>query len=83
MAISVSALAQRNVDGGAEYPYDAPNQAMLGDGDWSVLAARAVIYDLTDRRGIKHGFDNVDDDVRIDIVRALAATIKAAHRLRK
>lgn len=41
------------------------------------LAALAVIADLTDRRGIKHQLENIDDDVREEIVADLTAIIRA------
>ncbi|CUW88541.1 MULTISPECIES: hypothetical protein [Rhizobium/Agrobacterium group] len=48
--------------------------------DWAHYAARGVIADLTDRRGIKHGFGDVDADVRQKIVASLAAIIRAAPK---
>lgn len=42
------------------------------------LAALAVIEDLLDRRGIKHEFDNIDADVRMEIVNDLTEVIKLA-----
>lgn len=42
------------------------------------LAALAVIADLTDRRGIKHQLENIDDEVRQEIVASLTAIIRKA-----
>lgn len=42
------------------------------------LAALAVIHDLTDRRGIKHQLENIDDEVRQEIVASMTAIIRAA-----
>lgn len=68
------------------YPYDASDARLWGRpdaapppaGDKATLAARAVIADLKDRRGIKHGFDGVDEEVRSEIIQSLAAIIRAA-----
>jgi hypothetical protein len=70
--------AERACDKGAEYPYDGhrPEQ------DWAHKAARGVLYDLSDRGGIKHVLRDVEYDVRIDIVDSLAAIIREADRRR-
>ena len=79
---------------GNEYPYDAPDRWLAYEGettlpaphskDWAHRAARGIIADLKDRRGIKHGFENVDEETRSEIVSSLAAIIRRAegtHRL--
>jgi hypothetical protein len=48
--------------------------------DWAHYAARGVIADLCDRRGIKHGFNGVDEDVRLEIVQTLREIIATAHQ---
>jgi len=64
---------------GAEYPYDAKDEgAALSAADWAHAAARGILYDLTDRRGIKHGFRGVDQEVRAEIVGSLAEIIRRA-----
>lgn len=69
-----------------EYPYDAPDAWWEGNGnnppaakDWAHAAARGVLSDLQDRGGIKHGFANIDQDIRLDIVNALADIIRLAR----
>jgi hypothetical protein len=42
------------------------------------MASLAVLADLTDRRGIKHELENIDDEVRQEIVASLTAIICAA-----
>jgi hypothetical protein len=72
---------------GANYPYDAPDSWRAANVeeppppalDWAHAAARGVVADLTDRRGIKWGFDNIDPDIRAEIVASLAAIIRLAH----
>ena len=80
-------MAQHRISGGNEFPYDAPDSWWNGDGktppppskDWAHTAARAVVRDLTDRRGIKHGFNDIDEDVRVELVQSLADIIRLAH----
>jgi hypothetical protein len=64
------------------YPYDADdNDIFLPSHDWAEMAARGVVYDLLDRRNIKHGFNNVDEDVRREIIVTLADIIRTAKAL--
>lgn len=79
-------LDKITLERGNKWPYDAPDAWWGGDGgdppkpvDWAHAAARGVLYDLNDRGGIKHGFANIDENIRKDIVVALAAIIRAAH----
>lgn len=58
---------------GNEYPYDGKS-----DGDWATRAVRGILCDLTDRRGIKQGFYDIDQDVRVEIVSSLADIIRLA-----
>ncbi len=81
------AAAQQELEMGDKYPYDAPdswhdaypNEPAPPAVDWAHRAARGVISDLTDRRDIKRGFENVDEGTRIEIVAALADIIRTAH----
>jgi hypothetical protein len=76
--------AKRELVSGDKYPYDAPDDWYVDDDshkkyppvDWAHRAARAVINDLSDRRGIKNEFEEVDEDVRKDIIEALAEIIR-------
>jgi len=79
--------AKQLLSHGDKYPYDAPdiwrdqlNPEPIPAEDWAHRAARGVLVDLTDRRGIKNGFDDVDEDVRKDIVNSLASIIREAER---
>jgi len=60
---------------GQKYPYDRdrPNE------DFAHVAARGIFADLTDRRGIKIELNRCDDDVRMEIVDAVAEIIRLAH----
>jgi hypothetical protein len=72
---------------GERYPYDATDEWKDTNHDddappaedWAHAAARGIIADLTDRRSIKRGFENVDEEVRQDIVAAIRRIILLAH----
>ena len=81
-------LAQHRLKLGDTYPYDAPDawwqddkRGSLAPVDDAHRAARAILADLTDRRGIKHGFEGIDEDVRAELVQSLADIIRAATTL--
>ncbi len=73
--------AQRSYEHGKKFPYDGSGTGRSRKPkDWAVSAARGVLADLADRRDIKRGFENVDHDVRKEIVDALAAIIRHAAK---
>jgi len=71
---------------GQEYPYDSEEyfngEKSLPQVSWQRAAALAVLSNLGDRRGIKHELDNVDMDVREEIVDTLSKIIGLAHGMR-
>lgn len=81
--------SKHRLEHGALFPYDGgadfwegranPPPAM----DWAHAAARGVLSDLLDRRGIKWALDDseIDHETRADIVQSLAAIIRMASRL--
>lgn len=72
--------ARSSLNTGQQYPYDADDEGNARDTqDWAVRAARGIVADLTDRRGIKWGFNGVDHDARMEIVDTLAEIIRVAH----
>lgn len=79
--------AERSLKLGADFPYDASDEwwrqkkwpGPTPSVDWAQAAARGILADLTDRGGIKHGFDDVDEQTRVEIVMALAAIIRLAR----
>lgn len=73
---------------GNEFPYDAPNEWWNESSgknppppkDWAHSAARGIIANLQDRRGIKHELSNIDEETRAEIIHTLADIIRlAAH----
>jgi hypothetical protein len=49
------------------------------DANQSEIAARAILYDCKDRRGIKHQFEACDEEVIKEILDTWTAIIKACH----
>lgn len=47
--------------------------------DWTIAAARGVLADLGDRRGVGQELDDIDDDIRKELVEQLSQIIKLAH----
>ena len=77
--------AQTRLEQGARFPYDAPDKWWHSSGsepppsaNWAHYAARGILADLTDRRGIKQGFDDIDEDVRSEMAMTLTDIILAA-----
>ena len=66
-----------------DYPYEIDEDtnpgADLKPTDWAHRAARGVLSDLSDRRGIKWELEKVDMYTRKDIVAALTEIIRLAH----
>lgn len=82
----MSSEAKRSLQHGDKFPFDAPDGWEVGDPvppkDWAHRAARGVLADLCDRRGIKWGFQEIDEDVRVEVVESLAGIIRAADEER-
>jgi hypothetical protein len=88
MTEAVEDRASRCLEFGAKWPYDASDQwneatHTAADAppakDWAHAAARGIIDDLMDRRDIKLGFRDVDEETRAEIVATMAAIIRLAH----
>lgn len=67
----------RELSMGVQYPYHGEKPK-----DWAEAAALGILYDLNDRRGIKHELGQVDGDTRAEIVATMASIIRAAAPLR-
>jgi hypothetical protein len=81
-------IAQLRIEFGAHFPYDGGadfwedrNPVPPPAVDWAHSAARGVLADLLDRRGIKWAIDDeaIDHETRAEIVQSLAAIIRAAQ----
>lgn len=78
--------ARSRIQHGNEFPYDAPDDWWNAEEvitpspptDWAHSAARGILADLEDRRGIKNELHNIDEQVRVDIVQSIAAIIRVA-----
>ena len=73
---------------GAEFPYDAGadfwedrNPLPPPAADWAHAAARGVLADLLDRRGIKWALNDeqIDHETRAELTQTMAAIIRAAQ----
>ncbi|WP_186124194.1 hypothetical protein [Burkholderia gladioli] len=81
----LDAEVKRDYEMSAKWPFDAPDawwdgskRAELAAVDSAHAAARAIIRDLSDRGGIKRGFENISEETRVEIVTKAAAIIRAA-----
>ncbi len=84
-----SQAAMQDLSSGARFPFDAPYEWWDREDEeaeppvapsWSIAAARGILSNLRDRRGIKQELQvgMIDDDVREEIVLTIAAIIEAA-----
>jgi len=66
--------AQRDIAAGIEYPYnDRPPK------DKAEMAALGILYNFSDRHGIKNALSDVDSDVREEIVTTMADIIRTIY----
>ena len=79
--------AKFDLQQGNKYPFDAPDKFWSDEDtapppptDWAHAAARGVIYNLQDRRGIKNELHPyiIDEEVRVEIIATLAKIIREA-----
>ena len=72
---------------GNTFPFDASDEwwkdetpVPMVPPDWAHAAARGVIADLKDRRGIKHCLERseIDEDTRTEIIESLASSIRTS-----
>lgn len=67
---------------GNKYPYDAIGESdvAMNPNDPAFRAARGVLADLGDRRGLSGELDDIDYELRGQIVESLAAIIREAYK---
>ncbi len=83
----MSDLAKRDLKSGDQSPYDALDSWRNSDleetpppsKDWAHSAARGILHNLSDRRGIKWELANIDENTRIEIVSSIAEIIRASR----
>ena len=61
---------------GERHPYDGRFPAV----DWCHVAARGILSDLKDRCGVGDELGMVDHDIRIELVKSVAAIIREAAK---
>jgi hypothetical protein len=73
------------LDQGEKFPYDAGGEFWEEDAevppsavDYAHYAARGIIAELDDRRGIKWELRKIDHETRADIVQSIAEIIRVA-----
>ncbi|MCQ2992377.1 hypothetical protein NLO72_24570 [Pseudomonas tremae] len=71
--------AKSSLEMGAEFPYD-DSDTQSPAVDWAHAAARGVLADLGDRRGVGQELEQVDDETRVELVQAVAEIIRLAHQ---
>jgi hypothetical protein len=80
--------AGRDIKFGNQYPYDAPDSWRSNDidqkapppVDWAHSAARGILSNLNDRRGIKQELRQIDESTRKEIVESVAEIIREAEK---
>ena len=77
---------KRVLESGNTYPYDASDLWRDSEDipekpiDWAHSAARGILNNLSDRRGIKQELSVLDEDTRIEIIRTLSDIIREAFK---
>lgn len=76
--------AEAKLKFGHKYPFDLGDKLPDGSyppfdwGDWATYAARGVVAELEGRHTIKHGFENVDEQTRLEIIKSISDIIRYA-----
>ncbi len=72
--------AKQKLEMGEQSPYEDSSDTPSPATDWAHAAARGVLADLVDRRGVGNELEQIDDEVRNEIVQELAEIIRLAHQ---
>ena len=78
-------IAKHSLEKGAKYPFDGGEafwKGLIGPPeakDWAHTAARGVLADLADRRGIKWELWKIGYEVRAELTESLAEIIRQAN----
>lgn len=76
--------AQNDLDSGRKYPYDQPDddESATPAADWAHAAARGILSNLKGRGGIGNELEQLDEELRKEIVDEAAEIIRLAHTQR-
>lgn len=79
--------AKHDLELGAKYPYDAPDNWKKNEksepppaADWAHVAARGILANLNDRYGIQRELRHLDEDVRNELTQSIADIIREARK---
>jgi len=75
--MDIKERANHTLNHGNKWPYDGRTSEPEPK-DWAHRAARGVMADLCDRRGIKSELELIEEDVAQDIVETIAEIIRQA-----
>lgn len=73
--------ATQNLEAGSKFPYDQPDDvdAPVPATDWAHAAARGVLSNLRGRGGIGNELEQLDEELRQEIISEAAEVIRQAH----
>lgn len=76
--------AQSDLDSGRKYPYDQPDadESVTPAADWAHAAARGILSNLKGRGGIGNELEQLDEELRKEVVDEAAEIIRLAHAQR-
>lgn len=79
----LSSIAKKCLEKGNICPFDVneSDDQLNPPIDWAHAAARGIFYDLGDRAGISNEMDDIDNDVRIEMVEMAAEIIRQAIKI--
>jgi hypothetical protein len=72
------AKALRKLEHGAAFPYDGDSDNPTPATDWAHAAARGVLANLLDRGGVGNALEDLDEELRDEIVSELSLIIRLA-----
>lgn len=72
--------AQNDLDSGRKYPFDQPDddESAIPATDWAHAAARGILSNLKGRGGIGNELEQLDEELRKEIVDEAAEIIRLA-----
>ncbi|AXH59617.1 hypothetical protein [Pseudomonas amygdali] len=73
--------AQNDLDSGRDYPFEQSDDVgtPVPATDWAHAAARGILSNLTGRGGIGNELEQLDEELRKEVVDEAAEIIRLAH----